>query len=88
MARGVFIGGWWYPMSRVRKNARGEWELRPDRGVVVVKDVVLEPESPAEEPTTPEPPVRTPAVTYDTKIVRSRRGGDADGDKAAGQSDG
>jgi hypothetical protein len=91
MPKGAFVGGWWYPLSRLRKNARGEWELKPDRAVVVVKDVHVEPEPepPADEPATAEPITTARSVTtsYDTKVVRSRRGGDADGDKAAGDGD-
>jgi hypothetical protein len=89
MPKGAFVGGWWYPLSRLRKNARGEWELKPDRAVVVVKDVLVEPEPPADEPAKEEPTALARSVTtsYDTKIVRSRRGGDADGDKAAGDGD-
>lgn len=86
MPSGVFIDGWWYPMSKVRKNARGEWELKPDRAVVVVKDVAPIDEAPADEAPTTTAPGPLVSATYQTKIVNAKRRGDADSDKAAADS--
>lgn len=99
--KGVFIGGWWYPMSRVRKNVRGEWELIPalDNQIVrvgeaeraveaadVLAPIVADP-TPTPEPETPTDQPSKASYDYRTKHVRARRGSDADGDKAAEDSD-
>lgn len=91
MPRGVFVNGWWYPMSKVRKNARGEWELKPERAVVVVKDVApIDEAASATAPTVDTSAGTAPgplvSATYQTKVVNARRRGDADSDKAAADS--